>query len=243
LIGFFLTSSLASLPSTSHLPILLELLNDNPSLAQRVLRNIPQPPLANCIETLERIVYKIGKDAGSWEPQQGYVASRRWNRVENEVTNFTKTASTYIKFFTAPRDSSPEPNTIFHLLHTLTAHSLQILALVPADTPPSARPFLDLANLLLTNWTAWIGGLSDEVNRRGGMYAAGMVSTWADGLDSVARVPASSVSSAPVSTLASWASPVAMPTRAVSNALIDGFREALEPLRARFVNELGWLLR
>jgi len=208
-----------------------------------VFRSIPQPPLANCLETLERIVYKIGKEAGSWEPQEGYVATRRWNRVESEVSNFTKTASTYIKFFAAPRDSSPEPNTIFHLLHALTAHALQILALVPADTPPNARPFLDLANMILTNWNAWVGGLSEEVNTRGGMFAAGMVSTWADGLDTVSRAPSTnSTPSSSGSTLASWASPMSMSSRAATNPLVDGFREALAPIRERFFNELGWLI-
>lgn len=218
------------------------MINENPSLAPRVLRSIPQPPLANCLETLERIVHKIGKEAGSWEIQEGYVATRRWNRVGEQVTNFTKTATTYIKFFTAPRDSTPEPNTIFHLLHALTSHTLQILALVPDDTPPNARPFLDLANLILTSWTSWVSALSEEVNSRGGMYAAGMVSTWADGLDSLARAPTAPSPSTPVSTLASWASPVSLPARAIDSPLVNGFRQALQPIHERFVNELGWLV-
>lgn len=237
--------TLASLPPTTHLPILLELLNENPSLAPRVLRSIPQPPLANCLETLERIAYKIGKAAGSWEPQEGYVASRRWNRVVEQVTTFTKTASTYIKFFTAAAQngqSSPEPNTLFHLLHALTAHVLQILALVPADTPSDARPFLDLANLVLSNWTAWINALSDEVNNRGGMYPSGTVSTWVDGIEAISRTPeAPGQSAAPVSSLLSWGGPTTQPQ--VTSELVTGFRQALQPIRDRFVNELGWLVR
>jgi hypothetical protein len=219
------------------------LLNENPALAPRILRCIPQPPLHNCLDTLERSVHKIGREAGSWEPQDGYVATRRWNRVQSEVSNFTKAASTYIKFFTAPRDSAPEPNTIFNLLHALTTHALQILALVPADTPPNARPFLDLANLVLSNWTLWVNALAEEVNSSGGMFAAGMVSTWADGLDSVTRTPPTPSTPTHASALSSWASPISMPAHpATENPLVDGFRQALRPIRDRFFNELGWLV-
>lgn len=236
----------ASFPATSHLPILLELLNENPSLAPRVLGRIPQPPLQNCLETLERIVSKIGKATGSWEPQDGYVATRRWNRAEDQVGQFTKTASTYLKFFTTPPEagSSVEPNTIYHLLHDLTAHILQILALVPEGPPPAARPFLEVARSVLDSWGQWIGGLSNEVNNRGGMYPASMVSSWADGLETLAREPAQLEQQVtPMATLSSWATPISLPpTPTARNPLVQGFRDALQPHRQRFVNELGWLV-
>lgn len=204
---------------------------------------MPQPPLNNCLETLERIVAKTGKAAGSWDPQDGYVAERRWNRVESLVGEFVKTATTYIKFFTQPSSStSSEPNTIYHLLHALTSDVLQLLSLVPCQTqPPSAaRPLLDLANLILTSWEQWIGGLSDEVNNRGGMYPHPTVSSWADGLAGLARAPPASQASAVA--LSSWATPISLPSQQVENHLADGFRQALIPVRDKFANELGWLV-
>lgn len=230
----------ASLPPTSHLPILMELLNDNPALSERVLKRLPAPPLANVLETLERSVAKIGKAAGTWEAQEGVVAQRRWHRAEESVSAFEKSATTYLKFFTS---STPtEPNTIFHLLYALTAHVQQLLALVPSPSspPPAARPLLDLANALLTAWNQWHGGLSDEVNNRGGMYPHGMVSSWADGLAGLVRAPPPPQQAA---AQMSWSMPISTPVQVPESALVSGFRDALAPVRDGFANSLGWMIR
>lgn len=235
------------MPPTSHLPILMDILNENPSLAPRLLKSMPTPPLANVLETLERTVAKIGKAAGSWEPEDGVVAQRRWNRTEEQVRGFEKSASTYLKFFTspslAPSAEGSEPNTIYHLLHALTAHVLQLLALVPSPNspPPSARPLLDLANAILTAWNQWVASLSDEVNNRGGMYPHGMVSSWADGLADLAREPLQPNQN--TTAHVSWSMTMSAPVQRVQSPLVSGFREALAPVRDGFVNNLGWMVR
>lgn len=221
----------------------MDIINEDPSLAPRILRRIPQPPLDNCLEQLERIVAKVGRAAGSWDVQEGYVATRRWNRVEEQVDNFTKTASTYLKFFSQPSSTQEpvEPNTLYHLLHALTAHALQILPIVPDGPPTSARPFLELANLVLTTWGTWLTRISDEVNNRGGMYPQSMAQSWADGLDQLAReLPQPTQAAVPT---VSWAMPISMspPSSERVNPLVPGFRHALQPIRDRFMNELGWL--
>lgn len=233
------------MPPTSHLPILLELLQENPALAPRVLRSMPTPPLSNVLETLERIVAKIGKAAGSWEQQSGYVATRRWNRVEEHVQAWTKSASTYLKFFTTSNNSTStptEPQTIYHLLHALTTTIVQILAIVPAGPPPNAKEFLDLANSVLSAWSDWVSALSDEVNQRGGMFPQSTVQNWADGINALAAESQSApAAAAPV--FSSWSTPMSLPTAPVEpNPYIEGFRIALQPLRERFINELGWLV-
>lgn len=233
----------ASLPSSSHLPILMDVINEVPSLAPLILRRIPQPPLDNCLEQLERIVAKIGRAAGSWDVQDGYVATRRWNRVDELVDSFTKTASTYLKFFSQPSSTqeAAEPNTLYHLLHALTAYALQIMPIVPDGPPASARPFLELANLVLTTWGTWLDRISDEVNNRGGMFPQSMAQSWADGLDHLASEPPQTTDAA--ASTVSWAMPMSMPPppSARVNPLVPGFRHALQPIRDRFMNELGWL--
>ncbi|TXT04313.1 hypothetical protein VHUM_04200 [Vanrija humicola] len=235
---------LASMPPTSHLPILLELLQENPALAPRVLRSMPTPPLSNVLETLERIVSKIGKAAGSWEPQSGYVATRRWNRAGEHVQAWTKSASTYLKFFTTSNSTSTptEPQTIYHLLHALTTTIVQILAIVPAGPPPNAKEFLDLANSVLSAWSDWVSALSDEVNQRGGMFPQSTVQNWADGIAALAAETLS-VTAAAAPVFSSWSTPMPLPSApAEPNPYIEGFKIALQPLRERFVNELGWLV-
>lgn len=236
------------MPSTSHLPILMELLNADPALAPRLLKRMPTPPLANVLETLERTMSKIGKAAGTWEPQEGVVAQRRWHRAEDQVGVFEKSASTYLKFFTSPSleqssGEGSEPNTIFHLLHALTVHVLQLLALVPTPNspPPAARPLLDLANAILTAWNQWVGGLSDEVNNRGGMYPHGMVSSWADGLADLARPSPQQQSNNDAHV--SWTMSISAPVQREESSLVVGFREALAPVRDGFINNLGWMVR
>ncbi|CAK9784947.1 hypothetical protein CC85DRAFT_311353 [Cutaneotrichosporon oleaginosum] len=233
---------LASMPSSSHLAILMELLNDNPALGERVLKRLPAPPLANVLELLERSVAKISKTAGSWESQEGVVAQRRWHRTEEHIQAFEKSASTFLKFFTSGATGPAEPNTIFHLLHALTAHVQQLLALVPSPNspPPAARPLLDLANALLTAWNQWVGGLSDEVNNRGGMYPHGMVSSWADGLASLARTPPPAQQQA---AQVSWALAMSTPVQVSESELVRGFRDAIIPVRDSFANSLGWMIR
>jgi hypothetical protein len=220
----------------------MELLNDNPALSERVLKRLPAPPLANVLETLERSVAKIGKAAGSWEPQEGVVAQRRWHRAEEAVSAFEKSANTYLKFFTSGSNGPAEPNTIFHLLHALTSHVQQLLALVPSPSspPPAARPLLDFANALLTAWRQWVGGLSDEVNNRGGMYPHGMVSSWADGLGELVRPPPPP-QQAPAQV--SWSMAISTPVQVAESALVSGFRDALVPVRDQFANSLGWMIR
>ncbi|BEI86450.1 hypothetical protein CcaverHIS002_0607370 [Cutaneotrichosporon cavernicola] len=233
---------LASMPPTSHLPILMELLNGNPAMSERVLKSLPAPPLSNVLETLERNVGKIGKAAGTWEPQEGVVAQRRWHRTEEDVSAFVKSANTYLKFFTSGSTGPTEPNTIFHLLHAITANVQQLLALVPSPNspPPAARPLLNFANALLTAWNQWLGGLSDEVNNRGGMYPHGMVSSWADGLAGLTRAPPPPVAQP---THVSWSMAISAPVHVPESTLVSGFRDALVPVRVGFANSLGWMIR
>lgn len=219
----------------------MELLNDNPALSERVLKSLPAPPLPNVLETLERSVAKIGKVAGTWEPQEGVVAQRRWNRAEEGVSTFVKSASTYLKFFTSGSTGPSEPKTIFHLLHAITADVQQLLALVPSPNspPPASRPLLDIANALLTAWNQWLGGLSDEVNNRGGMYPHGMVSSWADGLAGLTRAPPQPVAQA---AQVSWSMVITTPVHVPESPLVSGFRDALAPVRDGFANRLGWMI-
>ncbi|KAK4684118.1 hypothetical protein P7C73_g6084, partial [Tremellales sp. Uapishka_1] len=224
---------LATLPPSSHLDILLHLLESNPSLSATVLARLPQPDLNQCLQELEKSMDKIKRAGGLGGPNldfSGLAGKRIWERSHVEVASFCKISSTYVHFFSAPPNSTQQPTDptiLFPLLHTLTVYVYSLLLLIPTEPthPSTATPLLDLANLVLTTWTHWISALSTEVNQRGGMYPHPMVNSWSEGMDRLAN-----------GEISIWQ------TTATESPLVFSFRSAFIPIRDRFVNELGWLI-
>ena len=104
------------------------------------------------------------------------------------------------------------------------------------------NPLLDLANLVLSTWNSWLSGLSDEVNKHGGMYPHSMVVVWADGLDELASWTARDRVGRPGSGPAGqFASRPHSNEHGTNHPLVTSFQSAVLPMRNRFVAELGWL--
>lgn len=93
----FLTPYLAALPPSAHLPILLQLLQLEPSLSSTVLGIMPKLEFRSCLKEMERLFAEIENLAGpvasiSFYP--GVLAeSRRWDRVSNHVEVYCRTVS------------------------------------------------------------------------------------------------------------------------------------------------------
>lgn len=93
----FLTPYLAALPPSAHLPILLQLLQLEPSLSSTVLGIMPKLEFRSCLKEMERLFGEIENLAGpvasiSFYP--GVLAeSRRWDRVSNHVEVYCRTVS------------------------------------------------------------------------------------------------------------------------------------------------------
>ncbi|WRT64271.1 uncharacterized protein IL334_001202 [Kwoniella shivajii] len=231
---------LATLPASAHLPILLQLLRTHPSLSETVLSQIPQPEVRTCINEIDASFDAIHKAAGGSLGLRGGSAvseSRRWERVRSEVEVFCRTASTYIRYFTSSSKSPIDTQSIFTFLEPLTTHLQTVLRLVPSAAA-SSNPVLDLAKLVLSVWTLWLSNLLTEVNQQGGMYPHSTVSHWAETLD---RLTASVIGTVTAHD-SHWSSSTTNPSSIVNAFFEESFRQALIPVRHRFLNEVGWLI-
>ncbi|ADV21044.1 hypothetical protein I315_02178 [Cryptococcus gattii Ru294] len=251
---------LAALPPSAHLPILLQLMQLEPSLSSTVLGIMPKLEFRSCLKEMERLFAEIEKLAGpvaniSFYP--GALAeSRRWDRVSNHVEVYCRTVSTYIKCFTS---SNQQPAidcpTLFLFLESHTRHLLTILSYIPSSsqldgsTSPPASLVLDLAKLSLTIWSSWVSDLSSDVNDKGGMYPHSVVTHWNDTLEQLVVGPPSLSSSVLPPSNASargshWLSstPLTAGANQPAKLLVSSFQEAFTPIRDQFVSQVGWLV-
>ena len=83
--------SLATLPHSTHLPILLGILQNNPSLTDTVLTRLPQPDLEQCLAELERCADRTKRSAG--QTISNLHASKPSGKTEKDVDEFCKTVS------------------------------------------------------------------------------------------------------------------------------------------------------
>ncbi|OCF73938.1 hypothetical protein I204_05786 [Kwoniella mangroviensis CBS 8886] len=233
---------LATLPSSSHLPILMQLLRTHPTLSESVLGQIPQPEVKTCVREMQTAFEAVQKAAGGsfgMREASELFESRRWERVRGEAEIFCRTASTYIRYFTSNAKSPLEAESIFAFLHPLTTYLRTLLSVVPVNAPPN-NPILDLAKLVLTIWDLWLKSLSAEVNQRGGMYPHSVVANWAETMD---RLVSKNITNAwDSSPMSHWSLPTSRPASQNSTPFDESFRQALEPLRNRFLTEVGWMI-
>lgn len=80
---------LATLPPTSHLPILLHLLKQDPSLEATVMSQIPEPDLSECLAALDKSMSKCRKALGV-AVKVDVDAQRRWSRASPEVEELVR---------------------------------------------------------------------------------------------------------------------------------------------------------
>ncbi|WVQ62064.1 uncharacterized protein L199_000199 [Kwoniella botswanensis] len=235
---------LATLPSSSHLPILMQLLRTHPTLSESVLGQIPQPEVKTCVREMQTAFEAVQKAAGGsfgMREASELFELRRWERVRGEAEIFCRTASTYIRYFTSNTKSPLEAESIFAFLHPLTTYLRTLLSVVPVNAPPN-NPILDLAKLVLTIWDLWLKSLSAEVNQRGGMYPHPVVTNWAETMDRLTSKSATSAWDSSHHT-SHWSLPTSRPANQDSSPSFDeSFRQALEPLRNRFLTEVGWMI-
>ncbi|ORY33740.1 hypothetical protein BCR39DRAFT_518954 [Naematelia encephala] len=237
---------LAALPASAHLPILLGLVEANPTLASAVLSRIPQLDLDECLHALDKSLDKIKRVAGFTSP--GADLSRGWKRAHHEVANFCRMAMTYLNYFASSTGSgsAPDPQTIHSMLRATTLHIYSLLIYIPSPDSdiPSAKPLLDLAKSTLSSWTAWVSALSQEVNQRGGMFPHTSVSAWADSIDllagnTLAQQQHWSGGGGGTFSLTAWPS---SSSSSNDHPVVLSFRSAFAPVREKFINELGWLV-
>lgn len=92
-----LTPYLAALPPSAHLPILLQLLQLEPSLSSTVLGIMPKLEFRSCLKEMERLFAEIEKLAGPVASISFYpgalAESRRWDRVSNHIEVYCRTVS------------------------------------------------------------------------------------------------------------------------------------------------------
>ncbi|ODN84615.1 hypothetical protein L202_00526 [Cryptococcus amylolentus CBS 6039] len=247
---------LATLPLSAHLPILIQLLEANPSLASSVLDMIPQQDLKSCVKELGRRFVDIERVGGSISHPSvipGTIAEgRRWDRVANEVEVYCRTATTYINYFSTAVQISNDFQSLFSLLHPLTSQLVSILSIIPSSHVNSPLPgpaplVLELAKFVLSTWSSWVTGLSSDVNDKGGMHPHSLVAHWAETLDKLVSTTTTSLSSSQSSRSSGsshWSIPV--PSQAASgpqeSALVVSFREALSQSRDQFATQVGWLV-
>ncbi|WWC86381.1 uncharacterized protein L201_001257 [Kwoniella dendrophila CBS 6074] len=231
---------LATLPPSAHLTILLNLLRTHPSLSEAVLAQIPQPEVKTCVREIQTAFDAIQKAAGGRLGVRGgseISDSRRWVHVRHEVEVFCRTASTYIRYFTLTTQPPLGTESIFTFLQPLTFYLQALLQNVPANAP-ATNAVLELAKLVLSIWTRWLDFLAVEVNQRGGMYPHSAVTHWAEVLDRLVA------KDQPFSNSAQhWSLSSSQPTVSENSVAFDeSFRQALLPVRDRFVKEMGWMI-
>ncbi|WVQ70831.1 hypothetical protein IAR50_000356 [Cryptococcus sp. DSM 104548] len=244
---------LATLPLSAHLPILIQLLEANPSLASSVLDMIPRQDLKSCVKELGRRFVDIERSGGSiTQPLvvPGTIAEgRRWERVANEVEIYCRTATTYINYFSTAVQISNDFQSLFSLLSPLTSQLVSILSIIPSSHVNSSLPgpaplVLELAKFVLSTWSSWVTGLSSDVNDKGGMHPHSLVAHWAETLDKLVTIPTSVSPSSQTLTSSHWsmsAPPLNAPCPQES-ALVISFREALAQSRDQFATQVGWLI-
>ncbi len=157
----------ATLPSTAHLSILLQVLQNNPHLTSSVLAQIPQPEMGECLQTLSKHMDKICKashgTAGDGPETQA--GRRLWMRIENDVSQYCisvslrianredefspkSQASTYLHYFTTSTSTDHNRINIQPLLFAITSAIYKILSLVPTSTNnPNALTSTESTNI------------------------------------------------------------------------------------------------
>ncbi|ODO07141.1 hypothetical protein L198_00720 [Cryptococcus wingfieldii CBS 7118] len=243
---------LATLPLSAHLPILIQLLEANPSLASSVLDMIPQQDLKSCVKELGRRFVDIERVGGSISHPSvipGTIAEgRRWDRVVNEVEVYCRTATTYINYLSTAVQISNDFQSLFSLLHPLTSQLVSILSIIPSShvnnpLPGPAPLVLELAKFVLSTWSSWVTGLSSDVNDKGGMHPHSLVAHWAETLDKLVSTT-TSLSPSQSSGSSHWSIPV--PSQGApcpqESELVVSFREALSQSRDQFATQVGWLI-
>lgn len=153
----------------------------------------------------------------------------------------TSQASTYLTFFSSSFGArSSDPQIAQTLLHALSTQIIYLLRLIPPTSDVNSGTtsvLLELGKRVITSWTSWLQALSIEVNQRSGMYPHSTVEVWASNLDSLANASTTTQPSTPTF---GWTMP--QQHSESSHALVDSYRDAMKPIRDRFVNELGWLI-
>ena len=86
-----------------------------------------------------------------------------------------------------------------------------------------------LGNAILKAWEEWVAKLSEEVNQQGGMYGQYQVSRWALGMDQISGRQEL------------WG-PDGETAANERHPLVLAFKRAVEPIREKFMSELGWLI-
>ncbi|ORX36078.1 hypothetical protein BD324DRAFT_630074 [Kockovaella imperatae] len=218
---------LATLPPSSHLDILMGIVRRHPALASEILAELPQPDLDECVNQLDKILSRIRRktSAGVADP------ARVWPRIQDDVSAYCRTASTYVSFFSSS-SPSPDPGTMQALLFTITSEVYTLLQLVPSDVAASnsVATLLELGKVLVSTWTNWVNGIATEVNQRGGMYPRSLVEGWVANIESLANWQSTR-------SLSSFGHPVLG-----THPLVESFKSALQTTLETFINEVGWLI-
>jgi len=91
-----LTCTLATLPPSAHLPILLDILSKNPTLSASILPQIPLPDLGDCVKVLEKCMSRVHRSAG--DSHEGLDPARRWGKAKKDGEAFCGMVSHRIIF-------------------------------------------------------------------------------------------------------------------------------------------------
>ncbi|EIW72504.1 hypothetical protein TREMEDRAFT_58676 [Tremella mesenterica DSM 1558] len=225
---------LASLPPPYHLRILLQLLQNDPSLSATVMPLLPLPELQDCEDQLENAVDGIKRLLLPFPGSATSASEREWRRVIDKVDYFCRMCTTYLEIFTKHSPTGLEKT--YDILALLSSSFLQVLSLSPP--PPShaqspSTPIERFGLSLIRAWSTWVSNLSENVNRRGGMFPHSTVSGWLGTLDTLAGQHA-------VNSWSSGAGTIPV-VPGIGHPTVRAFREAMEPIRQKFITDLGWL--
>ncbi|WVO17270.1 hypothetical protein L204_104962 [Cryptococcus depauperatus] len=245
---------LATMPPSAHLPILLQLLRDNPSLSQSVLSMIPRPDLKTYVKELDGKFAELERTTGRLSsplPFSGALSeARRWDRATSTVEEYCHMVSTYVQYaLSHPQKGAIGTQALFTFLQPITFHLIAILALIPSPArldqsslPCPAPLVLNFAKMLLSAWSSWISELSSDVNDKGEMHPHSTVTHWAETLDQVA-LGSFIGQTVTISSMGHWSSSTpdsGLPQR--ESALVVSFREAFSSMRDEFLAQVGWLI-
>ncbi|KAL1748485.1 hypothetical protein HDZ31DRAFT_29660 [Schizophyllum fasciatum] len=197
---------LANLPPQSLLPMLTALVTQQPQLKRTILNLIPRPTLESALQTLATAAKKLsdsypysgpqapaptfgfGASAPSpfGQPQQHQPMRESYitDRLRPHVAEFVSACTSYLPYFSytaapAPGKPKEKPHAMetYLFLEALTQH---VYAQQPLAQASLAQAF---QQRLVEEWTAWVDGVDEVVNRQGGMYGGDAVRSWERGLD------------------------------------------------------------